>query len=239
MLKREGGISVQTSQQKRASSRVEGRISCFFSRMAGSSQIMTGTSGTRSWASGMSSLHASCEGPLRIPVQSLLWPRSSSKVEAGTSGFCSHGNMDLGVPLGFTQGSQASSHVETCKSALLSSWKTSVRLPVGLTKGLMAFCPCATGLSHPPSCFESILGVTVDSVARELYLQCFGISGSFEMLARPLKFLLSFKWRPPPLEVRLEHRDSFPDKAGKWTLLSFPITSWKIGGETVEISVRL
>ena len=84
-------------------------------------------------ASGIFRLHASCERPLDIPLQSLPWPRSSSGVEAGNSVFLSYANMDFGVPLGFPQGIQASSHVETCKSALLSNWKSSVRLPVELT----------------------------------------------------------------------------------------------------------
>ena len=42
-------------------------------------------------------------------------------------------DMDLGVPLGLPQGSQASSRVELCKSALASSRKSRVRLPVWLT----------------------------------------------------------------------------------------------------------
>ena len=42
-------------------------------------------------------------------------------------------DMDLGVPMEFSQGSKASSRVETCKSAFLSSCNSSVRLPVGLT----------------------------------------------------------------------------------------------------------
>ena len=84
-------------------------------------------------ASETSSHHASCEGSLGSPLQSLPWPRSSSGVEAGNSVFLSYANMDFGVPLGFPQGIQASSHVETCKSALLSNWKSSVRLPVELT----------------------------------------------------------------------------------------------------------
>ena len=74
-------------------------------------------------ASGKSSLHARFEGLLRIPLQSLPGPRSSSGVEAETSGFLSSADMDLRVPLGCPQGSQSSSHVEPCKSALLSSPK--------------------------------------------------------------------------------------------------------------------
>ena len=45
-------------------------------------------------------------GPLGIPLLLLPWPRSSSGVEAGTSGFFSSADMELAVPLEFTQGSQ-------------------------------------------------------------------------------------------------------------------------------------
>ena len=75
----------------------------------------------------------SCEGSLLIPLQSVPGPRSSSGVEARTSGFFSSTDMDLGVPMEFQQGSQASSLVETYKSAFLSSFKSSVRLTVELT----------------------------------------------------------------------------------------------------------
>ena len=85
----------------------------------------------------------------------------------------------------------------------------------------MAFSRGATGLSHLPSSFESILGVTVESVPGiQVYLECTGTLGSFEMVERPLEFLSSVKLSPPPLQVRQECWDSFPDEAGKWTLLS-------------------
>ena len=74
--------------------------------------------------------HASCEGPVRIPLQSVPGPRSSSGVAAKTSVFPSNADMDLGVPIEFQQWSQASSCVETCKFAFLSSSKSSVRVPV-------------------------------------------------------------------------------------------------------------
>ena len=40
------------------------------------------------------------------------------------------------------------------------------------------------------------------------------------MVARPLEFLSSIKLRPPPLELRREHQDSFPVEGGNRTLLS-------------------
>ena len=93
----------------------------------------------RSGASGRSSLHSNCQGPLGIPLQSLPCPRSSHGVEAGTSGILSVADMDFRVPLGRPLVSQASSSVEPCKSALLSSGKSSVSLPVGLTIGICGF----------------------------------------------------------------------------------------------------
>ena len=72
-----------------------------------------------------------------------------------------------------------------------------------------------------PSCFELILRVTIESVqGSQVYLESIGTSGSFEMVTRQLEFLSSVKLRPPPLEVRLEGFDFFPDEAGKWTLIS-------------------
>ena len=84
----------------------------------------------------------------------------------------------------------------------------------------MAFSLGATGLSHLPLCFELILGVTVESVqGSQVYLECIGKLASFEMVTRPLEFLSSVKLKPHLLEVRQELRESFPNKAGKWTLI--------------------
>ena len=164
-------------------------------------------------ASGKSSLHASCKGPLRIPLQSVPGLRCSSRAKVATSGFLSSADMDLGHPMEFPQGSQASSRKDTCKSAFCSIWKSSARLPVQLTSGSVAFSRGATGLSHVPSCCESILSVTVESVqGNQVYGEWTGTSGSFGMVERPLEFLSTFKLRPPPLEERPECRNSFPDE---------------------------
>ena len=161
------------------------------------------------------------KGPLGIPLQLLPGPRSSSGDETGTSGFLSSANMELRVPLAFPQGSQVSSHVETCKSALLLSWKSIVRLPVWLTLASVAISRGATGLSHLPSCFESILEVIVESVQGSQVVS--GVHWDiaiFQPVGRPLELLSSVKLSPPPLEVRQDPQDSFPDEAGKWTLIS-------------------
>ena len=137
-LKREGGISLVMPQQKRPHLALRGE-SPGFSRLVAAN---LGSPSSYDWdrrdplvgASGTSSLQASCAGPLGSHRQPFLGLRSSSGVEAGTSGFLSLGYMDVGVPLGFPQWSQASSRVETCMSTLLSSLKSSVRLPVGLIR---------------------------------------------------------------------------------------------------------
>ena len=68
---------------------------------------------------------------------------------------------------------------------------------------------------------ELILGVTVVSVhVNQVYLEWIWTLGSFGMVAQHLEFLSTFKLRAPPLEVRQERRVSFPDEAGKGTLIS-------------------
>ena len=106
--KEEGGISLETLQRKRASSRFEGRISCFFSSCSRklwlSLELRRGPQGPARVASGKSSLHVSCEEPLGIPLQSVPDPRSSSGAEAATSDFLFRADMVLGVPMEFPQG---------------------------------------------------------------------------------------------------------------------------------------
>ena len=77
-------------------------------------------------ASGKSTLHASWERPLVIPLHLVPGPMSSFGVRAEPQDY-------LGVPMEFQQGSQASSGVETCKSGFLSTCKGSFRIPVMLT----------------------------------------------------------------------------------------------------------
>ena len=102
------GISLKTPPRKRASTRVEGRISWFFSscgRKRGVPlKLRQEPQGPAQVASGKSSLHASCEGPLGIPLQLVPDPRSSIGSEAGTSGLLSSADMDLGVPMEFQRG---------------------------------------------------------------------------------------------------------------------------------------
>ena len=56
-----------------------------------------------------SSLLSNFKRELGIALESLQGNRSSSRVEAGSSGFLSSCHRDLGVPFEFQHGSQASS----------------------------------------------------------------------------------------------------------------------------------
>ena len=109
-LKREGGISLGTPQWKRASSRIEGRISWFCSscgrKLGVPLELRRGPQGLARVASVKSSLYA-CEGIFGIPLQSLPGPRSSSGVEAGTSGFLSSTDRDLGDFCGVSTGEKS------------------------------------------------------------------------------------------------------------------------------------
>ena len=87
----------------------------------------------------------------------------------------------------------------------------------------MAFFQGATRLSHVPSCCESALSVGTDSRVSAKESGVCGVDldiGAFGLVAQPVEFLSTFKLRLPPLEAQWEHRDSFPDEAGKGTLIS-------------------
>ena len=60
-----------------------------------------GPQGPARVASGKSSLHVNCEGPLEIALQFVASSMSSSGIETGTSGFHSSADMDLSVPMEF------------------------------------------------------------------------------------------------------------------------------------------
>ena len=133
-LKKEGRLSFTTPQRKRASFRIERRISQFFSscgRKHGAPlALRRGPQGLVRVSVGKSGLHASCEGPLGIAFQLVLRPRYSSGVEDGNSWCPSSADMDLRVPMEYPQGSQTSSRVETCKSAFLSRCHRAVTPPI-------------------------------------------------------------------------------------------------------------
>ena len=88
-------------------------------------------------------------GPLGIPLPSMPGPKTLCGVGAGTRGFLSSVDMDLGVLLESPQGSQSSSRVGACTCAFLPSSSSSVMHPFVWIKGSVAFPRgFPTSLSH-------------------------------------------------------------------------------------------
>ena len=78
-------------------------------------------------------------GPLGIPLPSMPWPKTLCGVGAGTRGFLSSADMDLGVLLESPQGSQSSFREGACTCAFLSRCSGSVTLPVSSIMGSVVF----------------------------------------------------------------------------------------------------
>ena len=125
--------------------------------------------------------------------------------------------MDLGVLLESAQGSQSSSREGACTCAFLPSCSISVALPFAWIKGSVAFPRgFPTGLSHVPPWCESILGLKVETVqGKQISLEWTETSGGLWECGSTLEFLSPFLWREPPLEMRRERREFFPDHQGK------------------------
>ena len=78
-----------------------------------------------------------------------------------------------------------------------------------------------TGLSHLPPWCEANLGLTVQAVlGKQDSLEWTETSGGLWECGTTLEFLSPFLWREPPLEMRRECREFFPNHAGKGSLLS-------------------
>ena len=73
-----------------------------------------------------------------------------------------------------------------------------------------------TGLSHVPPWCESILGLKVEAVqGKQVSLEWTETSGGLWEWWLTLEFLSPFLWRAPPLEMRKQRRQFFPDHEGK------------------------
>ena len=72
----------------------------------------------------------------------------------------------------------------------------------------------------PPWC-ESILGLKVEAVqGKQVTLEWTEKSGGLCECGTTLEFLSPFLWTAPPLDLRWECREFFPEHAGKGSLLS-------------------
>ena len=78
-----------------------------------------------------------------------------------------------------------------------------------------------TGLSHLSPWCEANRGLTVQAVlGKQVSLEWTETAGELWEWGLILEFLSPFLWRAPPLEMRREHREFFPNHAGKGSLLS-------------------
>ena len=174
-------------------------------------------------------------GPLEIPLPSMPGPKILCGVGARNGAFLSSADMDLGVLLESPQGSQSSSGSGACTCAFVPSCSSSVALPFPWIKGSVAFprgFPTKlsheafprgypTGLSHVPPWCELILDLKVEAVqGNQVSLEWTETSGVSGNDGKTLEFLSPFLWRAPPLEMRRERREFFPEHAAKGCLLS-------------------
>ena len=68
---------------------------------------------------------------------------------------------------------------------------------------------------------EAILGLKVEAMhGKQVSLEWTETSGGLWECGTTLEFLSPFLWRAPPLEMRRERREFFPDLEGKGSLLS-------------------
>ena len=145
-LRREGEISLMVPQRKWATSHVEGIIWFFSScsmNLGVPLGLRRGSQGPARVASGKSSLYARCEGPLRIPLQSVLGlcphlelrpePQGSSPVLTWISGFLWSFNRVVRPHLMWRHASPLSSRAGKTVSGFLSSshrdWWLSLKVP--------------------------------------------------------------------------------------------------------------
>ena len=163
---------------------------------------------------------------LAIPLPTMPWPKTFCGVSAGTCGFLSSADIDLEDILESPQGSPSSSRVGACTCAFLPSCCSSVTLPFAWIKASVSFPRgFPTRLSQEafpqgyPTCHR---GVSL-SPARK-WRQCRENSFPWSGLRHlgdsgkggtTLEFLSPFLWRAPPLKMRRERREFFPDHAGK------------------------
>ena len=176
-------ISLQITQRKWASSRLEGRTSCIFSSCGRCSRLTTGTSGTRSGGlrkgqspcellGGLSAfLSRRCRG-LRTCVESVLEPEDSSPVPKWILGYFWSFLNGVGPRLQWGHERAVSFRAVAAVSRFASRgsrdlWLSLEAFPGGFPRRLShETIPRGfpTGLSHVPPWCESILGLKAEEV---------------------------------------------------------------------------
>ena len=121
---------------------------------------------------------------------------ASSRIEAGTSGFLSISDINLGVSVQSEQGRQALSCVEAWNSACLSSCEWGVRPLVELYLEPVASSGECNQSVSAPSCCDLIPGVPFESVqGHQALSQVMQKSVSLVLWHEPRGFLWSLNMR--------------------------------------------
>ena len=133
---------------------------------------------------------------------------------------------NLRIPLQCCNGSWGISAVSPGESVLVSSCSSTVMLPFSWIKGSVAFPRgFPTRLSHEafplgcPTCHRRVSRPSALK-SRQCRENRFPWNGLRHLVdsgngGTTREFLLPFWWRAPPLEMRRERREFFPDHAGK------------------------
>ena len=133
--------------------------------------------------------------------------------------------MDRGVLLESPQGSQSSSRVEHARALSSRAVEAVSRFPSCGSRDLWLSLEAfprgfPTGLTHVPPWCESILGMKVEAVqGKQVPLERTETSGGLLEWWPDPEFFSTFLRRAPPLEMRRERREFFPDQAGKGSLI--------------------
>ena len=219
-------ISLERSQRKWASSRLEGRTSWIFSSCGRCSRLTTGTSGTRSGGlrkgqspgvllAGLSGFLCHQCRYLRPCVESVPEPVDSSPVLTWNLGYFWSLPRGGSPRLDWGHAGALSSRAVTAVSRFPSRgsrdlWLSHEAFPGGFPTRL------STGLSHVPPWCESILGLKVEAVqGKQVSLEWTETSGGLWNGGTTLEFLSPFVWRVPLLRCNRNAGNSFPNTQQK------------------------
>ena len=129
--------------------------------------------------------------------------------------------MDLGVLLESPLGVSPRLELEHARALTSQAVSAVSRFPSRGSRDLWlyleAFPRCfPTRLSHVPPWCDSILGLKVEAVhGKQVSLEWTETSGGHREWWHDLEFLSPLLFRAPPLEMRRERREFFPDTQGK------------------------
>ena len=165
-------------------------------------------------------------GPLGIPLPSMPEPKTLCGVGAGPEDSSPVLTWILGYFWSLLRGVRPRLEWGHARALSFRTVAAVSRFPSRVSRDLWLYLEAfprgfPTELSHVPPWCESILGLKVEAVqGKQVSLEWTETSGGLWECSTTLEFLSPFLWRAPPLEMRRERREFFPEHAGKGSLLS-------------------